>query len=96
MDGLESTPPARISVLVSGDVQGVGYRAFARRHALDLTLSGYVENLGDGRVEVVAEGDRRDLELLLHQLRRGPAHAHVAELEVAWGEGGTLVGFFAY
>lgn len=85
-----------MTVLVSGEVQGVGYRAFARRHALDLSLSGYAENLADGRVEVVAEGRRGDLEHLLIQLRRGPAHAVVGAVEVEWGEEGALEGFFTY
>jgi acylphosphatase len=46
----------RITVLVSGRVQGIGYRNFTRKKALELGLSGYAENLPDGRVEVVAEG----------------------------------------
>jgi acylphosphatase len=62
----------RITVLVSGRVQGVGYRYFTRKKALELGLSGYAENLSDGRVEVVAEGEKTDLELLIHHLRQGP------------------------
>ncbi len=86
----------RITVLVSGRVQAVGYRAFARRHALDLGVAGYVENLADGRVEIVAEGDRTELELLLVKLKMGPAHAEVEDVEAQWGEGGKLRGFFVY
>lgn len=85
-----------MTVLISGDVQGVGFRAFARRQALDLSLSGYAENLSDGRVEVVVEGGRSDLEHLLVSLRRGPNHAQVAGMEVAWGEVVSLEGFFTY
>ena len=87
---------ARATVLVHGRVQGVGYRAFARRHALDLGLTGQVENLADGRVEVVVEGPRLDLEHLLVHLRRGPVHATVAGLDVAWSEPAGLAGFHAY
>ncbi len=87
---------ARATVLVRGRVQGVGYRAFVRRHALDLRLAGQVENLADGRVEVVAEGPRLDLEHLMVHLRRGPAHATVAGLDVAWSEPVGLTGFHAY
>lgn len=86
----------RLTALVSGEVQGVGYRAFARRHALDLRLAGTVENLDDGRVEVVAEGPRSELEHLLVFLRRGPAHAQVGGIEVSWSEGGGLHGFYVY
>lgn len=77
-------------------MQGVGFREFVRRHALDLRLAGYAENLDDGRVEVVAEGRMEDLELLLVRLRQGPAHAEVEDVEVTWGEGGSLDGFYAY
>ena len=87
---------ARATVLVRGHVQGVGYRAFVRRHALDLGLAGQVENLGDGRVEVVAEGPRLDLEHLLIHLQRGPVHATVAGLDVAWSEPVGLAGFHAF
>ncbi len=86
----------RLTALVSGEVQGVGYRAFARRIALDLRLAGYAENLDDGRVEVVAEGPRSELEAFAHLLRRGPAHAAVEALDLSWGESSGLDGFFVY
>jgi acylphosphatase len=85
-----------MTVLVSGRVQGVGYRAFARRHALELGLAGYAENLPDGRVEVVAEGDRAELQHYLRLLQRGPVHARVQAVEVFWAEVGGLKGFYAY
>jgi acylphosphatase len=87
---------ARLTALISGRVQGVGYRAFVRRHALDLGLAGSAENLDDGRVEVVAEGPRSELEHLLVFLRRGPAHAGVRDVEAHWGEGSGLRGFHTY
>jgi acylphosphatase len=84
---------ARATILVRGRVQGVGYRAFARRHALDLGLAGHAENLADGRVEVLLEGDRREIEHALVALAQGPAHAAVDGLEVAWSEAAGLRGF---
>ena len=84
---------ARATVLVCGRVQGVGYRAFVRRQALDLGLAGYAENLADGRVEVVAEGVRSEVEHLLVALRRGPTHAVVDALQVSWSHGAGLRGF---
>lgn len=86
----------RATVLVGGRVQGVGYRAFVRRHALDLDLAGQVENLADGRVEVVLEGARARVDHLLVHLRRGPAHADVAGLDVTWSEPVGLTGFHAF
>lgn len=86
----------RLTLLVTGRVQGVGYRAFVRRQALDFGLAGYAENLSDGRVEVVAEGDRQDLEGFLIKLKTGPSHADVTALEQAWGEVTGLAGFYTY
>lgn len=88
----------RLTVLVSGQVQGVGYRAFTRQYAKDNQLAGYAENLGDGRVEVVAEGNEVELEALLHQLKRGPTHARVTQVEVMWSDATGLASkdFYVY
>ncbi len=64
--------------LVSGMVQGVGFRWFVARHARSLGLGGYARNLADGRVEVVASGAGAEgLARLEELLRAGPAHARV-------------------
>ncbi len=76
--------PCRFTAIVSGDVQGVGYRAFARRYATELGIGGHAENLADGRVEIVAEGRYGDLMVLLKHLRVGPAHAVVKRVDVEW------------
>ncbi|MEM3074214.1 MAG: acylphosphatase, partial [Nitrososphaerales archaeon] len=52
----------RARIVVEGEVQGVGYRYYVRKAAWKLGLKGYVENLADGSVEVVVEGDRRSIE----------------------------------
>ena len=67
--------------LVSGLVQGVGFRWFVARHARALGLAGFARNLPDGRVEVVAAGDESRLEELEIRLRAGPAHASVDGVE---------------
>jgi acylphosphatase len=66
---------------VSGKVQGVGYRFFARRIASQLGLSGYVKNLSDGRVEVYAVGISSQLQTLLEELRHGPSYAQVERVD---------------
>ena len=67
----------RATVYVRGDVQGVGFRFWVRRHARDLGLVGHAKNLRDGRVEVVAQGDGdavdRLIGLLMDGLRAGVA-----------------------
>jgi len=85
-----------MNVIAAGEVQGVGFRAFVRKRALELDIAGHAENMADGRVEVVAEGRRDDLELLLVKMKAGPTHSDVTSLEVAWAEAGGLSGFHVY
>jgi len=68
--------------LITGRVQGVGYRYFTVRAARDLGLSGWVRNLSDGRVEVLAVGVPRRLSDLEGELRLGPLRAEVRSLEM--------------
>ena len=65
--------PVRLTVLVSGRVQGVGFRWWTRARALELGLLGTATNLPDGRVEVVVEGRRDACEQLLTLLTENPA-----------------------
>ncbi|MBI4576881.1 MAG: acylphosphatase [Planctomycetes bacterium] len=90
-----TTPGAeRCRLLASGRVQGVCYRAGCREAAQALGLTGWVRNLGDGRVEAVAEGPRGLLEELAAWCRRGPSAARVREVQVSWGEAtGEFVSF---
>lgn len=80
--------------LVSGQVQGVGFRCAVRERAVGLGLTGFAHNLADGRVEVEAEGDRIDeLSAWLHV---GPPSARVAGVDVTdipdKGDAGFQVG----
>ncbi|HYA48952.1 MAG TPA: acylphosphatase [Burkholderiales bacterium] len=76
--------PARVHVVLSGRVQGVAYRYFAEKRAASFGLTGWIRNLQDGRVEVLAEGDRVSLELFLAELRKGPRLALVEDFDVRW------------
>ncbi len=75
---------ARVHMVVSGVVQGVGFRYFVARRAESRGLSGWVRNLFDGRVELVAEGERALLEELVHDVRIGPRAARVDDAVVTW------------
>ncbi|HEC15591.1 MAG TPA: acylphosphatase [Sedimenticola sp.] len=66
-----------VRCIVSGRVQGVFFRANTRHQAERLNITGYARNLHDGRVEVVACGEPRDVEQLKDWLRRGPEAAEV-------------------
>lgn len=67
--------------LISGDVQGVGYRFFAQRVAARHQVVGYVRNLEDGRVELLAEGTQEGVEGFKHDIAAGPQHARVERVE---------------
>lgn len=67
---------------VSGQVQGVFFRASARAQAVRLGLRGYARNLHDGRVEVVACGQSLAIDGLIGWLRKGPSQAVVADLQI--------------
>jgi acylphosphatase len=62
-------------------VQGVGFRYFTRLTARALQLTGWVRNLPDGGVELVAEGPAAEVDQLLAALREGPAGSRVERLE---------------
>lgn len=68
--------------LITGKVQGVGYRYFTVRAARELGLAGWVRNLSDGRVEVLAVGAARKLSNLEGELRLGPLRAEVRSLQM--------------
>jgi len=67
---------------ITGLVQGVGYRYFARRTGEMLGLAGWVRNLPDGSVEAYAIGAEQELLQFEAALRRGPRHAEVREVIV--------------
>lgn len=76
--------------LVTGCVQGVGFRAATAREARGLGLRGLARNLRDGRVEVIASGDAQALERLADWLRHGPPHARVDAVERATADAAAL------
>lgn len=78
------TPPEAeraVRFLVSGRVQGVGFRWWVARRATELGLRGWVRNLADGRVEVAALGSRASMDAMEGFLGRGPRLAHVEHVE---------------
>ncbi len=77
----------RLHLLISGRVQGVFFRAAARRQAGRLNLTGYARNLGDGRVEIVAEGEEPALLSFFRWAGRGPSSARVEDISSTWEEG---------
>ncbi len=85
----------RVHLLVSGLVQGVFYRQSTVEEARRLGLAGWVRNLPDGRVEVLAEGGKGALEALVRFCERGPPAARVEGLLAEWGPARGDLGPFA-
>jgi acylphosphatase len=68
-------------VIISGRVQGVGYREWVVSRASGLGLAGWVRNRADGTVEALVDGDEPATQELLRLCRRGPPRAHVTQVE---------------
>lgn len=76
----------RLEAYISGVVQGVGFRYFTRKMAKESGVTGFVMNLNDGKVFLVAEGSDEQLEKFLSTIRQGPLHAIVKKVETAQRE----------
>ena len=76
----------RIHIFVSGRVQGVFFRDFTRQTALGLGLIGWVRNLADGRVEIIAQGEKEILNQFIELVKAGPPASKVKDCQIDWGE----------
>lgn len=76
----------RLRLKIWGQVQGVFFRAYTQKEATLLKLVGLVRNCPDGTVEVVAEGDEKNLKRLLEKCREGPPKAQVLKIDPDWEE----------
>lgn len=75
-----------LSILVSGRVQGVFYRASAKTKAMELGIMGFVQNLPDGKVYIEAEGSDEKLDRFKTWCTEGPPRAQVEQVEIKEGE----------
>lgn len=73
-------------LFVSGLVQGVFFRDNTRLKAEELGVTGWVRNLSDGRVEIMAEGEKEKVEELVEWVKKGSSAARVDNLDVEWQE----------
>jgi len=83
---LEPKPgdPLRIHIWVTGHVQGVGFRAFVQDSGVQFGLTGWVHNVGDDTVEMVAEGPRGRLEMFAEAAKNGPRAGRVDEAKIEY------------
>jgi acylphosphatase len=80
-----STAHCRMTVLYSGHVQGVGFRYTAKTAAAGFEVTGTVRNLPDGRVELIAEGPREELDAFRAAIRDAVLNHFIRDEQVAWG-----------
>jgi acylphosphatase len=71
-------------IYISGLVQGIGFRYFAKSNARRLKLTGWVRNADDGKVEVLAQGAKEAIEKLAKLCEKGPFLAEVKSVQVEW------------
>ena len=76
----------RVKLIIKGRVQGVFYRAYTKEEAQKYGITGWVRNLSDGNVEVVAEGKEESIKKLIEWCRKGPPYANVRKVDVIWEE----------
>ncbi|MCK9209408.1 MAG: acylphosphatase [Ignavibacteriaceae bacterium] len=75
---------SRAEIIVGGLVQGVGFRYFVVRAAMQLNVKGYVKNLYSGEVLAVVEGEKIKIMELFEQMKMGPSHAYVKTFSIMW------------
>ena len=81
---MENEQNVRMHAFVQGTVQGVGFRFFIYQTGLNLKLNGWVRNRINGNVEILAEGSREKLDILLKETSRGPQMAQIDKVDVEW------------
>jgi len=69
-------------LIISGDVQGLGYRAWMRREAQRLGITGWVKNRQDGAVEAVIQGEEEDVKKLIEKAKLGPDVSWVEKVDI--------------
>ena len=76
----------RLEAVVSGRVQGVSFRYYTQRKAMEFGVVGWVRNESNGTVRLVAEGPEESLQPLLEFIKQGPPYAQVSKCEFSWEE----------
>jgi acylphosphatase len=83
-----------VHLIIKGKVQGVFYRASAKDVANELGIKGWVKNMPDGNVEILASGNKDQLEKFIDWCRQGPKRAAVKEIIITSRDDSSLPGFF--
>lgn len=84
----------KAQVFVSGFVQGVGFRQFVKKNALQIGVRGWVRNLEDGRVEIVLQGEKEAIEKVIQLCKKGPFLSEVKSVDVIWEDNKKMLDTF--
>ena len=84
--GIEFKMKSRANIVVTGKVQGVGFRYFVYRQAILMGLKGWVRNSQYNQVEIELEGDKLKIEILIRKAWEGPRFSSVENVKVTWNE----------
>lgn len=79
-------PKKQVHIIVRGRVQGVFYRACAREEANKLNITGWTKNREDGAVEIIAEGEEKDLKRFVDWCKQGPPASNVTDIQSSFSE----------
>ena len=74
----------RLAIKIFGRVQGINFRSFIYKHAVNLNLVGWVKNAGDGTVEAIFEGEKDNLKRIIELCRRGSLFSKVDKIDEEW------------
>ncbi len=69
-------------IVLAGRVQGVGFRYFTESRASKYAIRGHVRNRPDGKVEIVCQGNSKDLDQFIEEVKKGPSFAEVADINI--------------
>jgi len=69
-------------IIISGTVQGIFFRNFAKENANKLNLKGYIRNLEDGNIEIFVEGEKDNINSLIDLLKKGPPYSQIRDVKV--------------
>ncbi len=71
-----------LEILLEGRVQGVGFRNFALSKAIRFNINGYVRNTVEGHLEIIACGEKENLDKFLSEIKKGPSFAFVSKIRI--------------
>jgi acylphosphatase len=81
-------------LIITGSVQGIGYRQFVKQNARKLGLTGWVKNLANGSVEAVVQGNKEVINQLISLCRKGPFLSEVKDVQISWDDTDTMFSDF--